>query len=447
MNLEHSRLAEVVLEPEGIKALLGLPKDPRGLVIFAHGSGSGRFSPRNNEVARGLHEAGLATLLLDLLRLDEEHDRRNVFDIELLASRLAFAASWARQQPDLAQLPIGYFGASTGGGAALVAAASDPTIGAVVSRGGRPDLAGDALPRVKAPTMLIVGGADTEVLALNREAAARMSCPVEILIVPGATHLFEEPGALESVVEHAQKWFLDHLATRPRQGLARALRFTNRTDAGRQLARALLTYQSQNPVIVALPRGGVPVAFEVAKALDAPLDIAFVRKIGAPGYAELGLGAVVDGGEPEVVLNDDVMQALGPSPEYVEAETQRQLAEIERRRQLYQVEPINLAGRTVIVVDDGIATGGTIQAVLRAIRKRDPSCVIAAVPVAAAETIKALAPDADDIVCLSAPADFRAVGLYYDDFRQTSDDEVIDLMRRASARPTHQHSDMASGVG
>jgi len=433
MNPEHARFTEVVIEPEGLKALLGLPKDPRGLVIFAHGSGSGRFSARNNEVARGLYESGLATLLLDLLKPDEERDRRNVFDIGLLAGRLASAARWARQQRELAKLPIGYFGASTGGGAALVAAASDQSIRAVVSRGGRPDLAGDALPKVTAPTLLIVGGDDTQVVALNREAARQMHCEVEIVIVPGATHLFEEPGALESVVEHAQGWFLEHLAspaTDPRP--SRPLRFADRRDAGRQLAAALQAYKDTKPVVVALPRGGVPVAFEVAEALDAPLDIALVRKIGAPGYAELGLGAVVDGAEPQAVFNEDVIEALRPSPAYIEVETRRQLAEIERRRRLYRVEPQNLTGRTVIVVDDGIATGGTIQAVLRAIRKRAPSHLVAAVPVAPADAAKALMPDADDVVCLSAPADFGAVGLYYDDFRQTSDEEVIDLLARAA---------------
>lgn len=202
---------EVILEPQQLAALLRLPDPASGLVIFAHGSGSGRLSPRNNEVAAGLHRAGLATLLLDLLHPEEERDRRNVFDIPLLASRLAFAADWARRQPQLAALPIGYFGASTGAAAAIVAAASDPAIKALVSRGGRPDLAAEALPLVRAPTLLIVGGADTEVLELNRQAAAMMQCPLELAVVPGASHLFEEPGALDKVVHHARRWFLSHL--------------------------------------------------------------------------------------------------------------------------------------------------------------------------------------------------------------------------------------------
>lgn len=440
MKFEPTPLREVTIEPEGLKGLLGHPHGARGLVVFAHGSGSGRLSPRNNEVARGLHEAGLATLLLDLLHPEEESDRSKVFDVMLLAERLGAATDWARRQPEIGDLPMGYFGASTGAGAALVAAALDPHIMAVVSRGGRPDLAGAALPRVEAPTLLIVGGADTEVIELNREAAAAMRCDKQLVIVPGAGHLFEEPGTLEAVVEQAQRWFLDHLAGHNPTHKDDNLRFDDREDAGKKLTAALTHRQFEDPVVVALPRGGVPVAYEIAKALDAPLDIAFVRKIGAPGYPELGLGAIVDGADPEIMLNDDVMRTLEPSPGYVENEARRQLDEIERRRRLYQVQPQNLTGRTVIVVDDGIATGGTITAVLRAIRRRKPARLIAAVPVAPAEAIDALSDEADEVVCLSSPAHFGAVGLYYDDFSQTTDDEVVALLKSAEIAAAQETS-------
>jgi dienelactone hydrolase len=184
-------------------------------VIFAHGSGSGRLSPRNNAVAAELRAAGLATLLFDLLTPAEARDRDNVFDIGLLAERLAEAARWARQEPDLVRLPIGYFGASTGAAAALVAAAERfSPAAAVVSRGGRPDLAGNALPAVRAPTLLIVGGDDRAVLELNREALAALRCEKQLAVVPGATHLFEEPGALEEVTALACAWFLQHLRRR-----------------------------------------------------------------------------------------------------------------------------------------------------------------------------------------------------------------------------------------
>lgn len=196
----------------GLMAILGIPHHARGLVIFAHGSGSGRLSPRNNHVAAQLREDGLATLLLDLLTPDEEQDRCNVFDIALLASRLRVAVDWAAAHAPTSQLRPCYFGASTGGGAALRAAADDARIAAVVSRGGRPDLAGlDALQRVQAPTQLIVGGLDGIVIDLNEQALQAMRCERELVIVPGASHLFEEPGTLDKVVTHASAWFLRHL--------------------------------------------------------------------------------------------------------------------------------------------------------------------------------------------------------------------------------------------
>lgn len=202
---------ETTIGASGLKAILGVPKGARALVIFAHGSGSGRLSPRNAFVAEALRGSGLATLLLDLLTPEEESRRSNVFDIPLLASRLSQAAAWARAEPETAPLPIGYFGASTGAGAALMAAADDEGVFAVVSRGGRPDLAGEALARVHAPTLLIVGGHDLPVIALNREARKKLKGESELVIVPGATHLFEEPGALDRVVALASQWFLAHL--------------------------------------------------------------------------------------------------------------------------------------------------------------------------------------------------------------------------------------------
>lgn len=204
----------VVIETAGLQGLLGVPADPAGVVVFAHGSGSGRFSPRNNYVAEGLRGAGFATLLVDLLTESEEGDRTRVFDIPLLASRLIAATRWLSGVSRLAQLPVGYFGASTGAGAALLAAASEPArIGAIVSRGGRPDLAGSpALAHVRAPTQLIVGERDLPVIELNREAMRHLRCEHEIVIVPGAHHLFEEPGALDLVIGHATRWFSNHLA-------------------------------------------------------------------------------------------------------------------------------------------------------------------------------------------------------------------------------------------
>jgi putative phosphoribosyl transferase len=191
-----------------LDGILGLPADPQGVVVFAHGSGSGRFSPRNNFVARHLQHNNLATLLLDLLTPDEADDRRKVFDIDLLADRLLLAKSWLEEEARTSGLAIGYFGASTGAGAALQAAAREPSnVRAVVSRGGRPDLAEPYLPRVTAPTLLIVGGYDEPVIEMNRAAYDLLTCEKKLIIVPGATHLFEEPGTLEQVADHAAEWF------------------------------------------------------------------------------------------------------------------------------------------------------------------------------------------------------------------------------------------------
>lgn len=195
-----------------LEGFLALPSDSSSLVLFAHGSGSSRFSPRNNMVARALNDAGIGTLLFDLLTADEhrvdEFTREYRFDIELLARRLVEAVDWAKQQADTKARHLGLFGSSTGAAAALIAAARRPAwVEAVVSRGGRPDLAGDALPQVEAATLMIVGGEDYQVIELNREAAARMRCDPQLRIVPGATHLFEEPGTLESVVALAIDWF------------------------------------------------------------------------------------------------------------------------------------------------------------------------------------------------------------------------------------------------
>jgi putative phosphoribosyl transferase len=204
---------EIDIGPQRLQGLLGIPADAEGLVVFAHGSGSGRMSPRNSRVAAALRDGGLATLLLDLLTPEEERDRANVFDIALLASRLSFAADWALARSEAAHLPIGYFGASTGAAAALVAAAAPRSpVKAVVSRGGRPDLAGDALAHVLAPTLLIVGSLDTEVLRLNRAAYDRLVAPKELVVVASAGHLFEEPGTLDEVTRHARRWFRAHLA-------------------------------------------------------------------------------------------------------------------------------------------------------------------------------------------------------------------------------------------
>lgn len=205
---------DVEIPPVGLAGTLHIPIAAQGVVAFVHGSGSSRLSPRNRAVADGLNKDGLATLLFDLLTAQEEADRRNVFDIPLLAERLIDAVRWLDREPAVGKLRLGLFGASTGAAAALVAAATlGERVSAIVSRGGRPDLAGDALDRVSTPTLLIVGGADYGVIELNEQAYARLKGPKALEIVPHATHLFPEPGALETVIELASRWFKRYLCS------------------------------------------------------------------------------------------------------------------------------------------------------------------------------------------------------------------------------------------
>ena len=209
--------------------------------------------------------------------------------------------------------------------------------------------------------------------------------------------------------------------------------FADRTDAGRQLASALERFKSAKPVVLALPRGGLPVAYEVANALDAPMDLVLVRKIGAPWQSELAIAAVVDGGRPETVVNQDIVNQLHIQPSYIEEQAAVELEEIERRRQRYLADRprVDVAGRTAIVIDDGIATGATMEAALHATRRARPKHLVLAVPVAPPETIERLRAEVDEIVCLQSPKLFGAVGVFYAEFHQLSDDEVVDLLQHA----------------
>jgi putative phosphoribosyl transferase len=214
----------------------------------------------------------------------------------------------------------------------------------------------------------------------------------------------------------------------------REVLFADRSEAGCALAQRLLRFKDQRPVVLALPRGGVPVGFEVARVLEAPLDLILVRKIGAPFQPELALGAVVDGGRAETVLNEELVREFEIPESYIAEESARQLAEIERRRTLYLADRarVPVAGRTTIVVDDGIATGATMEAALHATRRADPKRLVLATPVAPPDTLERLRPQVDEIVCLATPRLFAAIGVFYEDFRQLSDEEVVDLLRRAT---------------
>ena len=212
------------------------------------------------------------------------------------------------------------------------------------------------------------------------------------------------------------------------------MKFTDRGEAGRRLADKLVHLKDRQPIVLALPRGGVAVGFEVARALDAPLDIVLVRKIGVPWQPELALGAITDGDSPEIFIDRDLATSLGISVSYIREETARQLEEIERRRKSYcEGRPaVEIAGRTAIVVDDGIATGATMRVALQAVRRRGPARLVLAVPVAPPDTLAALREDVDEVVCLETPIGLGAIGFYYRDFHQMRDAEVTDLLARAT---------------
>ncbi len=438
MSTKAASVTKTVIPSDAVRleGELVIPKGAAVIVLFAHGSGSSRLSPRNQFVARMLQDAGIGTLLFDLLTEEEAADRENVFDIDFLAHRLGDATRWLRARPEAGACALGYFGASTGAAAALIAAAQDPAICAVVSRGGRPDLALRHLADVAAPTLLIVGGHDYGVIELNEKAYRLLRCEKSLKIVPGATHLFEEPGTLEQVAQLASEWFARHAGKRPRAHapLGEPVVYATREEAGRMLAAALANFRGADVVVLGIPRGGLPVAREVADALGAPLDIIVVRKLGAPGEPELGIGAVVDGDHPRAIFNQAVIEHLGVRDEYIRAEIERQLKEIKRREAVYRAgrAPVPLEGKTVIVIDDGIATGSSVRAALRGVRRLKPKRLVLAVPVAPAETIEALRGDADEIVCLETPPDFFAVGQFYRDFHQVDDAEVARILGGAA---------------
>ncbi len=425
-----------------LRGTLGVPPAAVGLVICAHGSGSARTSPRNRYVAQALRARGLATLAVDLLTEHEQAadqlDRAIRFDIDLLAERLEHVTDWVARESNVAHLPVAYFAAGTCAAAALVASSRRPEVRAVVSRGGRPDLAGAALASVHAPALFAVAGADAEMLELNRDAVAHMTVPTQLAIVPGASAAFDEPGALDEVATLAGEWIVEHFAhafSEVDPARASGRQFRDRRAAGARLATMLEHHAGTGAVVFGLARGGVVVADAVAYALGAPLDVWLATKLGMPIQPELGMGALAEGAA--LVLDPMIVRWSGCSPREILDLVHRKGAELRRRARHYRGDhpPLDIRGRTAILVDEGIATPAVLRAAVRGARKRGARRVVVAAPVAASEAVAALRLDADEVVCVALPHQLMAVGGWYEQFRAVGEQEVVDLLTASREQP------------
>ena len=437
----HDAIEEVYVQIEGheLHGSLGMPQGPVGIVIVA----SARDDPRVAEahVAEQLRARGLATLVVDLVA--EPRGERH--EVDLLARRLVAVTSWVVDHSSASHLPLGYFAGGTAAAAALVAAAREPdVVRAIALADGRADLAGASLPLVRTPTLLVAPGSHESGIEIDRAAIEAMTTSTQLAILPGAGPTFEEPGALDDLVQLCTEWFVDHFADAlggsASQRGSWGRQFRDRRSAGERLARALCPHAGPGTCVFGLPRGGVVVAAELARTLDAPLDVWLVRKIGMPFQPELGMGTLAEGAA--LVLDPTSVRWSGVTAEELRAIVHRQADEIRRRARLYRghAPAPDVRGKTVILVDDGIATGGGLCAAVRGARRRGAARVLVAAPVAAAEAIEAIEREADELVCLSTPRHLVSIGAWYQDFRQPPEQDVVALLDDARVRFAHRRN-------
>ena len=444
---------------ESLEGGLTIPLGAQAVVLFAHGSGSSRYSLRNQFVATVLNSKGIATLLVDLLSQDEkkidEETKHLRYNIELLAGRFAAITNWLAQQPETRDFKIGYFGSSTGAAAALMAASRPGIAKAIVTFGGCPDLASEsALHQVRASTLFIVGGNDTPAIAMNKRALESLSNtePKELAVISDAGHLFEEPGKMEEVAQVAAEWFECYLLTTgkkkfynkyPRitvRGFLSSLRekhafevkFRDRFAAGEILASLLGKYKNDRDgvTVIGIARGGVVVADPIAEKLNADFDIIVPRKLRSPHNSENAIGAIMQDGS--LYLDTSSLQTQNDISNYIEMEKLEQKKEMERRLSRYRPysRDYKIRHSTVILVDDGIATGATMTAAARWIRKQEPKRLIIAAPIAPKQVVKRLKEEADEIEELRNPSEFKAVEQFYQEFADVSDDEIVQIAKR-----------------
>jgi predicted phosphoribosyltransferase/dienelactone hydrolase len=438
----------VLIPPLGLPGHWVRPAHAEGLVLVVQAGWPERQTPRLERMVAALQAAGLATLSFDLFTAAEAADRTTTYDLKLMSERVRAARAAVREIESLADLPVCLLGLANGAAAVLqFATLPNAEIAAIACCGGRPDLARDALPRVRVPTLLLTGDRDEAVLDFNRAAWARLESAKRLSEIAGVGQFLEGAAALDDAAAQVSAWFLSaaRAAPKPTPIAAAATTpevFAHRAEAGRLLALRLLPYSRQTPVVLALPRGGVPVGAEIARALQAPLDVVIARKIGLPWEPELAIGAIAEGAPPEIVLNEDVLRVAGLSQDDIARLARVEMDEMVRRQTMYRRgrAPLPVEGATAILVDDGLATGATMRAAVRAVARRKPARLVLAVPVAAPDRLEELRREFDDVVCLRAPAGFRSVGQCYRDFSPVGDETVVALLAPFAEAARNQHT-------
>lgn len=428
MLARHDAIEEVLLHVDGreLRGSLGAPQGPVGLVLLA--------GARDHHVADALRRRGLATLVVDV-----ELERAERYDIDLLATRLVAVTDWIVERSRLGHLPIGYFGAGTGSAVVLAAAARRPeVVRAIALSDGRADLAGSALPLVRAPTLFVAPGSYETGLEIDRAAIEDMTTSTQLAIIPGAGPDLTGKEALDELVQLASEWLIDHFAhalVEPaHQRGTWGRQFRDRRCAGERLAQVLAPYADRDVIVFGLPRGGVVVADEIARRLDAPLDVWLVRKIGMPIQPELGMGALAEGAA--LVLDPRMVRWSGATQADLRSIVHRRATEIRRHARLFRgnAPAPDVTAKTVILVADGVATGGLLRAAIRGARKRGAARVIVAAPVAAAAAVETLRSETDAVLCLATPRHLDATSAWYQDFRRVADQEVLEILAAARAR-------------
>lgn len=447
---------------ESVVGDLAIPLGAQAIVLFAHSTDRSRCSSKNHFIATLLNNNGIATLLVDLLSKEEkkidEETKHLRYNIGLLVERFQAVTSWLAQQPDTRDLKLGYFVSSTGAAAALVAAARLGAPKAIVTCGGRLDLVDEStLHQIKAPMLLIVGGNDLHAIAINKTALELLSNAKakELVSIPDATYTLEEDDKLEQVAQIAADWFECYLLrigkefhnkhvkiTRTRllsplwsrHGFQ--IKFKDRFAAGEILASTLSRYKNKNNqdrdsiTVIGIARGGIIVAAPIAEKLNANLDIIAPRKLRSPHNSENAIGAIMHDGS--VYLDNSTLETQHDiSREYIDMEKLNKKKEMEHRLSLYRphTREYKIRDRTVILVDDGIATGATVIAAARWIRKQEPKRLIIAAPVAPKQVVKRLKNEADKIEIIRNPSNFKTIEQFYHEFEAVSDHQIMEIMK------------------